>query len=88
MTDQPRAPRRQTISRDIEVAAIIRRSVRERGFPPSRPEIAKALGLKSQAPVDRALRRMVEQGVIEVAPGVSRGIRIKGANTKAITEDL
>lgn len=88
MTDQPRTPRRETIHRDIEVAEIIRRSVNERGFPPSRREIARALGVKQQSPVDRALQRMVEQGVIEIAPGVARGIRIKGGNTKAITEEL
>jgi repressor LexA len=69
MTDQLTVRQRQILE-------LIRRHVRETGYPPTRAEIAQAFGFRSvNAAVDH-LKALARHGVIELRQGTSRGIRL------------
>jgi repressor LexA len=82
--------------RDAQVVLkLIRDSVHERGFPPSRREIAEACGMAGAAGGQDVVERLVEQGLIAVAPGIPRGVKITDAGmqviesvAKAMTEEM
>lgn len=57
-----------------EILAIISKSMTDRGYPPSRRELAVALGI-GVGTVQYEFKRMVARGVIEVEPRSARGIR-------------
>lgn len=63
-------------ARQSEVLALIRQSLEDNGFPPTRAEIAQALGFKSVNAAEEHLKALVRKGVIEISPGASRGIRV------------
>lgn len=70
---------RELTNRQRQILDLIRRHIRETGFPPSRAEIADELGFRSaNAAVDH-LKALERKGVIEVQHGVSRGIRLIGS---------
>ncbi|MFC0269358.1 transcriptional repressor LexA [Kushneria aurantia] len=46
------------------------------GYPPTRAEIAAALGFRSPNAAEEHLRALRRKGVIEMIPGTSRGIRL------------
>lgn len=48
-------------------------------MPPTRAEIAEALGFRSTNASEDHLRALARKGVIELVPGASRGIRLKDA---------
>jgi repressor LexA len=62
--------------RQSEILDFIRKRIEETGLPPTRAEICKALGFKSPNAAESHLRALEAKGVIEMTPGVSRGIRI------------
>jgi repressor LexA len=62
--------------RQQQILALIRDAVEETGYPPTRAEIARALGFKSANAAEEHLRAMARKGVIEIIPGTSRGIRL------------
>ncbi|GMQ90190.1 MAG: transcriptional repressor LexA [Gammaproteobacteria bacterium] len=62
--------------RQSEILQMIQAFIAERGYPPTRSEIARALGFRSvNAAVDH-LKALARKGVIELLPGASRGIRL------------
>ncbi|MEE8212105.1 MAG: transcriptional repressor LexA [Acidiferrobacterales bacterium] len=62
--------------RQTEILQMIRAFLAERGYPPTRHEIAQALGFRSvNAAVDH-LKALARKGAIELLPGASRGIRL------------
>ncbi|MFQ5994414.1 MAG: transcriptional repressor LexA [Acidiferrobacterales bacterium] len=62
--------------RQQQILTVIRAFVDECGYPPTRYEIAQALGFRSvNAAVDH-LKALARKGVIELLPGASRGIRL------------
>lgn len=65
-------------ARQAEILALIRRTVQQTGMPPTRSEIAAALGFRSPNAAEEHLRALARKGVIELVPGSSRGIRIAG----------
>lgn len=60
----------------VRVLEVIRHSVKERGFPPTFREIAKALGFSSTNTVRWHLRALETAGKLSRVPGVARGIRL------------
>jgi repressor LexA len=63
-------------SRQRQILDLIRRHIRETGYPPTRAEIAEAFGFRSvNAAVDH-LKALARHGVIELQQGASRGIRL------------
>lgn len=62
--------------RQAEVLALIRRTVSLEGRPPTRPEMAKALGLASTNAVHKLLQGLAARGAIALTPNAARGIRL------------
>jgi repressor LexA len=63
-------------SRQSEVLELIRTCIASQGRPPTRAEIARRLGFRSANAAEDHLRALARKGVIELAPGSSRGIRL------------
>ncbi|CAE6926620.1 MULTISPECIES: transcriptional repressor LexA [Pseudomonas] len=64
--------------RQSEILEFIKRCIEDNGFPPTRAEIAQALGFKSPNAAEEHLKALARKGAIEMTPGASRGIRIPG----------
>lgn len=71
MPDQDRLTPRQH-----QILELIRRHVRETGYPPTRAEIAEAFGFRSVTAAVDHLKALARHGVIEMQQGTSRGIRL------------
>lgn len=67
-------------ARQLEVLNFIRKAVEENGLPPTRSEIAEALGFRSANAAEEHLRALARKGAIELRPGASRGIRLPDLN--------
>jgi repressor LexA len=63
--------------RQTQVLRLIQDHLAESGMPPTRAEIAQALGFKSANAAEEHLRALQRKGVIELIPGASRGIQLK-----------
>jgi len=63
-------------ARQEQVLTLIKKFMRETGFPPTRSEIAGALGFRSANAAEDHLKALARKGAIELSPGASRGIRI------------
>lgn len=68
---------RELTARQQEILALIRRHIAETGSPPTRAEIASRLGFRSPNAAEEHLKALARKGVIELASGTSRGIRLK-----------
>jgi repressor LexA len=62
--------------RQAEILEAIRQQIAETGVPPSRPELAKALGITSTNGVFKHLDALAKKGAIELIPNSARGIRV------------
>jgi repressor LexA len=79
------------VGRDNQAHAalqLIEKSVRERGYPPSRSEIAEHLGMAAKGSTQPVIERMKEQGLIRVERHSPRAITITEAGMKALTEGV
>lgn len=65
--------------RQQQILDLIRTEIRRTGFPPTRAEIARALGFKSANAAEDHLKALARKGAIELTAGASRGIRLIGA---------
>ena len=63
--------------RQSQILHMIRSFMEDSGRPPTRQEIAAALGFRSPNAAEEHLRALARKGVIELVPGASRGIRLK-----------
>src|ERR1700685_4020739 len=63
--------------RQRKILDFIRDQLDESGMPPTRAEIAPALGFKSANAAEEHLRALKRKGVIDLVPGASRGIQLK-----------
>ncbi len=70
--------------RQAEILDFIRRALVESGAPPTREEIAGAFGFRSLNAAEQHLQALQKKGWIELVPGTSRGIRLKGAVTETV----
>lgn len=66
----------QLTERQEEILDFIRDRIEESGMPPTRVEIARALGFRSPNAAEQHLRALAKKGAIELVPGSSRGIRL------------
>jgi repressor LexA len=62
--------------RQEEVLECIRGHIDATGYPPTRAEIATALGFKSANAAEEHLKALARKGAIQIIPGTSRGIRL------------
>jgi repressor LexA len=70
-------------ARQQQVFDLIRRAIERSGFPPTRAEIAAELGFSSANSAEEHLRALARKGVIELAAGASRGIRLLAGSDDA-----
>ncbi|CAN5190067.1 transcriptional repressor LexA [soil metagenome] len=63
--------------RQRDVLALIQEVITETGLPPTRAEIATALGFRSANSAEEHLRALERKGAIRLMPGTSRGIQLK-----------
>ena len=68
---------RDLTPRQQEILLLIRKHIADTGFPPTRAEIAAALGFRSPNAAEEHLKALARKGVIELTSGASRGIRLK-----------
>jgi repressor LexA len=67
---RPLTPRQQNVH------DFIVKTIDDLGYPPTRAEIARALGFRSPNAAEEHLRALERKGVIRMIPGTSRGIRL------------
>jgi repressor LexA len=60
----------------IKVFDVIKESMQNNGYPPTRAEIARILDFKSVNAAESHIKALVKKGVIEKVPGSSRGIKL------------
>lgn len=70
-----------------ELVVEIQRYRSEHGYSPSRREMAEQLDIGLES-VQRALAKLIEDGLIETTPGVARSINITGTGMKIVTESM
>ena len=64
-------------SRQAQILQLIREHVSSRGYPPTRAEICRIMGFRSPNAAEEHLKALARKGAIEMAPGASRGLRLK-----------
>jgi repressor LexA len=63
--------------RQAQILRLIREHLSSRGFPPTRAEICRIMGFRSPNAAEEHLKALARKGAIEMAPGASRGLRLK-----------
>jgi len=63
-------------ARQQEILDLIRSEIQRTGFPPTRAEIAQALGFRSPNAAEDHLKALARKGAITLTAGASRGIRL------------
>ncbi len=63
-------------SRQSEILQLIRDSIENNGYPPTRAEICSAFGFSSPNAAEEHLRTLERKGAIRMEPGAARGIRL------------
>ena len=67
---------KELTSQQQKILQVIRETIEATGFPPTRAEIADTLGFASPNAAESHLRALERKGVIEIAQGAARGIRL------------
>ncbi|MBM4016520.1 MAG: transcriptional repressor LexA [Planctomycetes bacterium] len=62
--------------RQLRVIDFVRRFTRDHGYPPTQAELAAGLGFRSVNAAVQHLRLLARKGVVALAPGRARGIRL------------
>lgn len=75
MYDAPATPRQR------QILELIRRHLDTVGVPPTRAEIARELGFRSQNAAEQHLRALEAKGLVELVRGSARGIRLRDPET-------
>ncbi|QOR38682.1 transcriptional repressor LexA [Billgrantia diversa] len=78
---------RPLTSRQQNVYDFIVKTMNEFGYPPTRAEIARALGFRSPNAAEEHLRALERKGVIRVIRGTSRGIRLPAQEADAAVNE-
>jgi repressor LexA len=63
--------------RQAEILRLVRELTEVSGFPPTRAEIARAMGFRSVNAAEQHLRALEKKGVLEILSGASRGLRVR-----------
>jgi repressor LexA len=81
-------PQTKLTTRQQQILELIQNTISQKGAPPTRVEIAQALGFKSANAAEDHLQALAKKGVIELIGGMSRGIRLTNQAASAITSRL
>jgi len=63
--------------RQAQILQLIREHLSSRGYPPTRAEICRIMGFRSPNAAEEHLKALARKGAIEMAPGASRGLKLK-----------
>jgi len=66
----PLSPRQRQILRQIA------EFLAQQGRPPTRADLAQALGLRNRQGIDQHLRALERKGYLQLEPGIARGLRL------------
>ena len=77
----------QPSPRQRQMLELIEQFLRRHGRPPTRADLANAMGLRNRQGIDQHLRALAGKGLIALEPGVARGIRLL-QSTLALTRRL
>ena len=70
--------------RQQQILDLIQTAIAQSGAPPTRAEIATALGFKSANAAEEHLQALARKGVIDLVSGTSRGIRLRSDAVRSI----
>ncbi|MGM0915608.1 MAG: transcriptional repressor LexA [Pseudomonadota bacterium] len=76
---------RPLTQRQQNVYDFIVKTMHELGYPPTRAEIARALGFRSPNAAEEHLRALERKGAIRMIAGTSRGIRLPAQEAETAT---
>src|SRR5690606_34205757 len=71
-------------ARQQQILDLIQTAIAQSGAPPTRAEIAAALGFKSANAAEEHLQALARKGVIDLVRGTSRGIRLRSEAVRNI----
>ncbi|WP_249976966.1 transcriptional repressor LexA [Vreelandella olivaria] len=77
---------RPLTARQQHVFDFIVKTMGEFGYPPTRAEIAKALGFRSPNAAEEHLRALERKGAIRIIRNTSRGIRLPNQDIQEVSE--
>lgn len=75
-------------ARQQQILSFIKDYMDAHGYPPTRADIARAIGFKSPNAAEDHLRALARKGAIEMIPGASRGIRLPADMLNAADDRL
>lgn len=70
---------------EVIALRLIRDSLTDRGYPPSQREIAAACGWASPSQGHNLTKLLQARGLLDVAPGIPRGLRVTQQGLEYIT---
>ncbi len=79
MSESPKLTARQQ-----QILDLVRSAIERTGAPPTRAEIAAALGFKSANAAEEHLKALARKGAIELVGGTSRGIRLHSETLRSL----
>lgn len=79
---------RPTEPDELLALQTIHKSLEDRGFPPSQREIAAVCGWRSPSQANNLLRLMEAKGLIDLAPGIPRGLRVTVVGAKMVADTV
>jgi repressor LexA len=82
--ETPANPGPKLTERQQQIYELVRSTIERTGAPPTRAEIATALGFKSANAAEEHLQALARKGVIELVGGTSRGIRLQSDTLRAV----
>jgi repressor LexA len=78
----PLSPRQQQILQRIT------EFITQQGRPPTRADLARALGLRNRQGIDQHLRALERKGYLQLEPGIARGLRVLHGEPIAVPGDV
>ena len=86
MSSNPSRTSPKLTARQQQILELITTAIANTGAPPTRAEIATALGFRSANAAEEHLQALARKGVIELVSGTSRGIRLRGDSLRSLNE--
>jgi repressor LexA len=62
--------------RQQQILTRIGQFIAQHGRPPTRADLARAMGLRNRQGIDQHLRALERKGYLELEPGIARGLRL------------
>ena len=70
--------------RQLELVRLVYNYTKRNGYPPSRREMTKFMGLSSPNAITQMLASIAEKGLLKVLPNIARGVQVTEEGQRAI----